>query len=100
MYCPAGSAVYHWCPAGYYCSLAESKTQCPAGSYCGNASANPTPCPMGHYCPVMSPSPIECPLGYMEMSGSPRESFVDTCQPCSAGTYGADENRQVDFGKI
>lgn len=49
------------CPAGFYCSVANSKVECRRGYYCGEGSTRETDCPLHHYCPVGSGGPWRCP---------------------------------------
>ena len=92
-YCPMGSDLPSYCPAGYYSGLIQQQsigtcTVCPAGTFCLNSgTVNPTSCPEHYYCPVGTADymPTPCPAGtYSEIQGLHMSS---QCNNCTEGHY-------------
>ena len=78
------------CTAGQYCdklALTEPTGPCNASFFCPEGSRLPhqVPCPVGHYCPERAGQPLPCPVG--TFSGVERLGSVETCSPCTAGSY-------------
>jgi hypothetical protein len=91
-----GAANATACRGGYYCpSKSSVPIDCPAGSYCPPLSASPIQCPIGSFCVANSPFPAVCPPGYRaraDSSPTSRNSLLEACQACPAGTYAEGED--------
>ena len=53
------------CPAGFICSeFSTGYSLCSIGTYCPAGSSSPTSCPQGSFCDYQSGTPSACPMGW------------------------------------
>ena len=89
-YCPRGSPRPLPCRLGQYCQhagLPSPTAACYAAYYCNDSSTVPDQfeCPVGHYCPNGTGIPKACPAG--TFSNTVRNTKVDNCRNCTAGSF-------------
>jgi hypothetical protein len=95
-YCPAGSFVDNFCPAGFWCSSTKHAEKCSLGTYCPEGSMLWQVCPARKYCPSPMVA-LECPKGFYCPQGSYAvpASILCAATACHVVACRCDEARQM-----
>lgn len=91
-YCPLGSTKDEPCPAGFYCTGPQLRTQCVQPYYCPSGSLSAQLCPAGFYCPTPSEKLI-CPKRHYCELGTVVPTPCAILSICPAGT----KNNSANF---